>query len=268
MKNTLAFPGLGIPAFTVSETISVFGLSIHWYGVIIAVGILLAYLFASYKAKKRDVSSDSLLDIILWGLPSAVICARLYYVIFSFADYKDNLLDIFKIWEGGIAIYGAIIGACISSIIYCKVKKISIPKIFDLGAFGLLIGQAIGRWGNFVNAEAYGTLTNTALFRMELLDLGATVHPTFLYESLWNIFVFILLNLYDKHRKFDGEVFLLYLLSYGVGRFLIEGLRTDSLYLGGIRISQLVALLCIIASFVAIMYRRTKIKKEAENIQS
>ena len=201
-----------------------------------------------------------MLDVILFGLPSAVICARIYYVVFSWSDYKNNWLDIFKIWEGGIAIYGAVIGACVSTFIYCKTKHISFKKVFDIGAFGLLIGQIIGRWGNFINAEAYGRETGTALFRMQLLNQNITVHPTFLYESAWNLLVFLFLNGYEKYQKFEGELFLVYTTGYGIGRFFVEGLRTDSLWLGPVRISQVVALLCVVTGMVLIILGRKRSK--------
>lgn len=257
MVNHIGFPGLGIPTMSIQEYFSVFGFKIHWYGVIIALGIVLAFLFAARMGKKRDVSVDTLLDLILFGLPSAIIGARLYYVIFEWDSFKNNLLDIVKIWEGGLAIYGGIIGACISTVIYCRVKKINLWNVLDVGAFGLLIGQTIGRWGNFVNAEAYGGET-TLPWRMELVDLGISVHPTFLYESLWNALVFCLLLWWRKKQKFKGELFLAYLALYGLGRFWIEGLRTDSLYLGGARISQVVAALCFIVGACLIVYFRKK----------
>ena len=262
MTNTIAFPGLGIGAFTIPTAFSFFGFTIHWYGVIIALGILLAYLFAKKKAKSREISNDSILDVILWGLPSAIICARIYYVIFSWEDYRSNFLDVFKIWEGGIAIYGAVIGACASTLIYCRVKKISVGKMFDIGAFGLLIGQMIGRWGNFVNAEAFGKATSTALFRMNLVDWGITVHPTFLYESAWNLLLFIIINLLEKYQKFNGEIFLWYVTGYGLGRFFIEGMRADSLMLGSMRVSQVLAAICFVAGVGFIIYFRLKNKKE------
>jgi len=258
MINEIAFPGLSIGPFFIKESFSLFGLSIHWYGVIIAIGILLAYLYCAHIAKDFSLSKDNCLDIILFGLPSAIICARIYYVIFEWGSYKDNLIDIFKIWEGGIAIYGGIIGACLSTYIYCRVKKISFLNAFDVGAYGLLIGQICGRWGNFINAEAYGSVT-TLPWRMELVDLGICVHPTFLYESLWNLCVLMFLILRRKNKSFDGEIFITYITLYGLGRFFIEGLRTDSLLLGPFRISQLVALSCVI--FGAIWIFRKKNKK-------
>lgn len=262
MINKLAFPGLNIGPFEISESFSLFGLTIHYYGVIMALGIVLAYLLCTKIGKDYEITSDTLLDVILYGLPSAIICARLYYVAFQWEQYKDNLLDIFKIWEGGIAVYGSVIGAVISTCIYCKIKKIKTTKILDIGAIGLLIGQIVGRWGNFVNAEAYGSETNI-LWRMELCDLGKCVHPTFLYESLWNLGVLLLiLFFFKKRQKFSGEIFLLYITGYGLGRLWIEGLRTDSLMIGPLRISQLVALLCALCGFVLLVYFRRKAKRK------
>ncbi|MBE7022215.1 MAG: prolipoprotein diacylglyceryl transferase [Ruminococcaceae bacterium] len=268
MTNTIAFPGLGIGPFTLSRGFTFFGLTIHWYGILIALGIVLAYLYGKKKAKERDISSESLLDIILLGLPSAIIGARLYYVIFSWADYRDDFLSVFKIWEGGLAIYGGIIGAFISTLVYCRVKKLPLAKILDVCAFGLLIGQILGRWGNFVNAEAYGSLTETALLRMQLVDRGITVHPTFLYESLWNLMVFFLLHVYEKRRLFDGEIFLAYLSAYGTGRFFIEGMRQDSLWLGPVRISQCVAALCVVLGVIFIIRGRRRARRQMEEVDN
>ena len=260
MVNAIAFPGLHLGPFMVRESFQLFGLTIHWYGVIIAVGILAAYIFCTHIAKDYGLTKDNLLDIVIFGLPSSVICARIYYVIFEWNSYKDNLIDILKIWEGGIAIYGAVIGACLSTYIYCRVKKINVLKAFDIGAYGLLIGQIFGRWGNFVNAEAYGAITNLP-WRMELLDLGIAVHPTFLYESFWNLGVFLILVFRRKKMTFDGEAFLSYITLYGLGRGWIEGLRTDSLFLGPVRISQIVAGACVIIGVILIFVNKRKLKK-------
>ncbi|MBR5236197.1 MAG: prolipoprotein diacylglyceryl transferase [Clostridia bacterium] len=265
MRHTVLFPGLGIGPLSIKNNFKFFGLTIHWYGILIALGLVLAYLFASKKAKKRGISQDTLLDVVLWGLPSAVVCARIYYVVFSWDSYKDNLLDVFKIWGGGIAIYGAIIGACISTLIYCHIKKISFKSVFDVGSFGLLIGQIVGRWGNFINAEAYGSRTETALFRMKLVEKGITVHPTFLYESFFNLLLFIFLNIYEKHQKFDGELFLVYITLYGLGRFFIEGMRADSLMWGPVRVSQILALLCVLIGLALIITGRIKHKNNIVN---
>lgn len=262
MINKIAFPGLSLGPFEICESFKVFGLTIHWYGVIIALGIVLAYLLCCHIAKDYDVNSDTLIDILIYGLPSAIICARIYYVAFRWEEYSNNLLDIFKIWNGGIAVYGSIIGALISTFIYCRLKKIKFTKTLDIGCFGLLTGQIIGRWGNFVNAEAYGSET-TSFLRMELLDLGISVHPTFLYESLWNLCVLALLYFFFKKKQtFQGELFLLYITGYGLGRLWIEGLRTDSLFLGPVRISQIVALLCVIIGIGLFIYFKIKNKKQ------
>ena len=262
MVNPISFPGLSLGPFMIRESFEIFGLTIHWYGVIIALGIVVAYLFCSKICSGYGLSKDNLLDILIFGLPTSVVFARLYYVLFEWESYKDNLSDIFKIWEGGIAIYGAVIGACLSTFIYCRVKKINVLKAFDVGAFGLLIGQIFGRWGNFVNAEAFGA--ETALpWRMELLSRGISVHPTFLYESLWNLGVFIILLLRRKKNTFDGETFLGYIVLYGLGRFWIEGLRTDSLYLGPFRISQVLAAICVILGIAFIIFKKYY-KKEKE----
>lgn len=263
MINTISFPGLGIGPFKICETISLFGFDLHWYGIIIATGIILAFVFGMKICEEHELTRDNITDILIYGLPSAIICARIYYVIFEWSDYKDNLLDIFKIWEGGIAIYGAIIGACLSTYIYCRTKKINVMKAFDVGAYGLLIGQICGRWGNFVNAEAFGAVTSLP-WGMQITEISSTLsfHPTFLYESLWNLGVLIILILKRKKRTFDGEMFLGYVTLYGLGRFWIEGLRTDSLYLGAVRISQLVALLCVIVGITIIIIIKRKIKKQ------
>lgn len=263
MVNTISFPGLCIGPFTIHESFEIFGLDIHWYGIIIVVGILVAYLFCSHIAKDYNLTKENLIDILLYGLPTAIICARIYYVIFEWDNYKENLIDVLKIWEGGIAIYGAIIGACLSTYIYCKRKKINLSSAFDIGAFGLLIGQIFGRWGNFVNAEAFGAVT-TLPWRMELVDYGIVVHPTFLYESLWNIGVFLILLLRRKKTTFSGEIFLGYVVLYGLGRFWIEGLRTDSLFLGAFRVSQLVAVASMVSGLILYIIN----KKKHMNIKS
>ncbi len=260
MVNTISFPKLGIGPFKIHETLDVFGFSIHWYGLIIAIGILIAFLFALKICNEYDLTKDNITDVLIYGLPSSIICARIYYVIFEWETYRNNFWEVFKIWEGGIAIYGAVIGACLSTYIYCKVKKINIWKTFDIGALGLLIGQIFGRWGNFVNGEAFGAPTSS-LLGMNIAEIGENIafHPTFLYESLWNACVFLILVLRRKKRTFDGEIFLSYIILYGLGRFWIEGLRMDSLYLGNIRISQLVALLCVIVGTVIyIVVKRKK----------
>jgi len=261
MTNVISFPGLNIGPFKICESFSLFGLDIHLYGLIIGIGILCAYLYAIKTCKKHNLTQDNVTDILLFGLPSAIVCARLYYVLFEL-DQFENFWDIFKIWNGGIAIYGAVIGAVISTYIYCRVKKINVFSAFDIGAIGLLIGQIFGRWGNFVNAEAFGSPTELPWgMKIENISLEIAFHPTFLYESLWNLGVLVILLIRRDKRAFDGELFFLYIALYGAGRFWIEGLRTDSLYLGPIRISQLVALLCVAVGTAVIVYKRNKTKK-------
>ncbi len=263
MINTISFPKISEHIFKIPETLSIFGLDVHLYGIIIGTGIIVAVLFGLKICSEHGLTKDNIYDILLYGLPSAIVCARIYYVAFEFDNYRNNLWDVFKIWKGGIAIYGAIIGACLSTYIYCRVKKIPVSRAFDVGAFGLLIGQIFGRWGNFVNAEAFGAET-TLPWGMQIAEISTEIafHPTFLYESLWNLAVFIILCLRRKKRAFDGEMFLSYITLYGLGRFWIEGLRTDSLYLGPVRISQIVALLCVITGTTLIIILRHKRKKQ------
>lgn len=236
---------------------------IYWYGIIIAIALLSGYFISSYIAPKSGLTRDSILDVVLYGTPSAIICARLYYVIFSLSDYKDNPMKIFAIWEGGIAIYGAIIGAALAAYIYSRIKKLDWKNVFDVSIIGVILGQAIGRWGNFFNKEAYGT--QTALpWKMGLYEQGELVyvHPTFLYESLWNLIGLLVLLYINKNKKFNGQTFYSYLVWYGIGRFFIEGLRTDSLYLGAFRVSQLLALVTAVIGIVLIVINIKNIKKK------
>ena len=205
-----------------------------------------------HRAKDFGVTQDDVLDMILWAVPIGVVCARLYYCIFYWELYEDDPISMLYIWEGGLAIYGGIIGGVITLLVVSKVKKIPAPVLLDLAGMGVIIGQCIGRWGNFMNREAHGAVTE-AFLKMGLQDAAGVVtyyHPTFLYESVWNLIGFIGLHLFSKKRKFDGEVFLLYVAWYGLGRAWIEGLRTDSLYLfsTGIRVSQLVAIVSFLAA--------------------
>ena len=269
MKQYIEFPHLGIKLFIDRVAFYIGAKPIYWYGIIIACGLVIAAAAAVRLGKRNGVSSDTILDIVLLGIPSGIICARLYYVIFSFDDYRDNLIDIFKIWNGGIAIYGAVIGAVASTLIYCKAKKINPLPVMDDCSVGLVIGQMIGRWGNFFNQEAFGGNTNLpwgmtgSEIAEKLRDMSAQglpvdpslpVHPTFLYESLWNLAVLgILLWIFCKKRKFDGQIFWSYIVFYGLGRAWIEGLRTDSLYLGPVRISQIVAAACVALGAVMLL---------------
>ncbi len=265
-SGPIEFPGFNI---TINPGKTFFGTSIHWYGIIIAIGLITAVLVCLRLAKKHDVSEDTIFDIVIFGVPAAVICARIYYIAFRWGEYKDRLWDIFKIWEGGIAIYGGIIGAVAAAAIYCRVKKIKPLKVIDIGCIGLAIGQAIGRWGNLINREAFGAPASSLVpWRMRLytddtMKTWAEVHPTFLYESLWNVGVLVILLRLLGRKKYDGNVFWTYVLSYGIGRFWIEGLRMDSLYLGPVRISQIVALVTAAAAIIIM----SVCAKKAKNTQ-
>lgn len=257
--NHVEFPGLGLDFEISRVAFSLFGKSIYWYAIIIVVGFLTASIYGARRAKEFGLKEDNILDLLICATPAAIICARLYYVIFNFHLYRQNPIEILYIWEGGIAIYGAVIGAIIAAALYCKFKRVKFTAILDIGALGLLIGQCIGRWGNFVNGEAYGVETQLP-WRMEIYDFAAmsriAVHPTFLYESLWNLLGFILLHFHSKRRKFSGEIFLLYIAWYGFGRGLIEGLRTDSLYFmqTGLRVSQFLGFASCIAAIFVLFY--------------
>jgi phosphatidylglycerol:prolipoprotein diacylglycerol transferase len=273
MDNYIKFPNLGLEFHIDRIAIHIGFISIYWYAIAIITGIILGLIISSYIAKKENINPDIIYDVLLYGLPSAIICARIYYVAFNFSQYKDNLFDIIKINEGGIAIYGAIIGALISTYIYTKSKKLNILKILDIGSFGLIVGQAVGRWGNFVNQEAFGKNTNGLLsmsgnlIKETLIDLKNSginidpnigVHPTFLYESVWNLLGLFVLLFIHKRKYFNGQIFFSYLIWYGIGRFFIEGLRLDSLMLYSFRISQIVAIFSIIFSALLLYFLSKK----------
>ena len=243
--NKLSFPGLGIGEFSVnSVAFRLFGIDVAWYGILIAFGALLAIIYVMWRAKQVGISTDAILDIALLTLPLGVVGARLYYVLMSLDQY-DSFWDVFDIRSGGLAIYGGILGGAIGVIIMARIKKISFLKLADMICPAVLIGQIIGRWGNFLNVEAYGSET-TLPWRMGIFHGGewTYVHPTFLYESLWNLVGFILINTFygwktkKNYQKYDGQIFLMVFTWYGFGRMLIEGLRTDSLYVGPFRASQ------------------------------
>ena len=226
---------------------------IYFYGLLIAVGLMLAVVYGCKRCAQFGIREDDLTDGILWVVPFAIICARLYYVIFKWEDYAADPITALYIWKGGLAIYGGVIGAFVGTVVHCLVKKIKIPALLDLVVLGLLIGQCIGRWGNFFNREAFGAETD-AFIRMGLWNTATGEweyhHPTFLYESLWNGLGFLLLHFCSKHRKYDGQIALSYLAWYGLGRAIIEGLRTDSLYWGVFRVSQLLA---AVSCFVGVL---------------
>jgi phosphatidylglycerol:prolipoprotein diacylglycerol transferase len=269
MHSPIYFPIFG-EGFSVDPPryFELFGFKVYWYGVIIAAGFLLALLYALYRKKDFGLTEDNVIDMLLFAVPISIIGARLYYVVFNFDIYRGDIASMFRIRDGGIAIYGAVIAGALTIYIFSKVKKIPVGALLDDVSIPLLIGQAVGRWGNFMNREAYGAVTELP-WRMGLtLSDGAItyVHPTFLYESLWNLLGIILLHFWSKkHRKFDGQLFLMYLCWYGFGRFFVEGLRTDSLYFfnTGLRVSQLVAVITFVASAILmIIINKSKNKKE------
>ena len=251
--------------YFVRDLFGIQGLDIRWYAVIICVGICAGLGTAFVLTKKRGYNTDMPIDLLLVCIPLAIICARLYYVAFEWDSYKDDLWSIFAIWEGGIAIYGAVIGSVIGGFLFSKYSKISFGDILDIGGPGLIIGQAIGRWGNFVNQEAFGNLiTNEALqwfpYGVYIDKLGEWHQATFFYESMWNLIVFVVLLWYFKRAKHKGNVFVMYLVLYGVGRAFIEGLRTDSLWLikDVVRVSQALSLLLVVAGIIYLLYMHKK----------
>lgn len=283
MTRNINFPNLGIYLENVGKNVSVFGFEIAFYGMIIGLAVVAGILMASHMAKKTGQNPDTYYDLAIYAVVFSVIGARLYYVIFSWEYYKDDLLSIFNLREGGIAIYGAVIAAVITVAVYCKVKKLSFGVFADTAVPGLILGQVIGRWGNFFNREAFGQYTDS-LFAMQLpLDAVRSsdvtemmrknievidgisyiqVHPTFLYESLWNVGVLLIMLWWRKYKKFDGQLLLVYLLGYGIGRAWIEGLRTDQLLIPGtgVAVSQVLAILMAVVSAVLIWKMSKKIK--------
>lgn len=240
----------------------IFGLEIRWYGILLSLSILIGIFLSMYLAQKNNFDSEKLLDMVLIIIPAAIIGARIYYVIFRWDYYFYNPSEIYKIWHGGLAIHGGIIGGTISAVIYTQKRRLPFWKLADFIAPSLILGQAIGRWGNFFNQEAYGRETDLpwAITVNDPIKGMIKVHPTFLYESLWDFSIFLFLLWYGKNqKKSDGEVFLLYILLYSLGRFFIEGLRTDSLMFMGIRVAQLVSALAIIVAAILFRYFRKRV---------
>ncbi|MBC6297530.1 prolipoprotein diacylglyceryl transferase [Listeria sp. FSL L7-1517] len=242
-------------------------ISVKWYGVIIASAVVIALILALSEASKRKMDKEIIVDLLIWAIPISIISARIYYVVFEWDFYKNNLSEIVKIWHGGIAIYGALIGAVLTAVIFSRIKKISFWQLADVVAPSLIIAQAIGRWGNFMNQEAHGAeTTRTFLENLHLPEFiinqmyidGAYYQPTFLYESLWNVLGFIILLIIRRTKIRRGELFLSYVIWYSFGRFFIEGMRTDSLMWGDFRVSQVLSVLLIILSIGIIVYRRLK----------
>ncbi len=272
MSDIICFPALGLN-IPVNPILTKIGpIDIHWYGIIIAVAFLIGGAILAKLSPVVGINADRSFDVLMGAFVGGVICARLYYVAFTWSYYKDHMDEIFHIWEGGLAIYGGLIGGVLTGLLVCRIRRVKALPMLDCAGMGLLVGQAIGRWGNFINMEAFGGNTTLpwgmtsksitwylASVAEELAAQGITVdpelpvHPTFLYESLWNVVgFFLILRFILPRRKFDGQVFLCYVFWYGLGRAWIEGLRTDSLMWGPFRVSQLVAVVCAVLS-LAIM---------------
>ncbi|MCI8799818.1 MAG: prolipoprotein diacylglyceryl transferase [Lachnospiraceae bacterium] len=280
----IAFPNLGIYLHDVPKSFSVFGFNIAFYGLIIGLGVLAGLLMAVYMAKITGQNPDDYWDFAIYAVIFSIIGGRIYYVIFAWDYYKDDLAGIFRLRNGGMAIYGAVIAAFITLFVYCKVKKKNPLLMGDTAIPGLILGQAVGRWGNFMNREVFGEYYD-GLFSMQLpvdavrardisdniaahIPEGANyinVHPTFLYESVWNLLVFTALLCFRKHKKFHGELCLIYLGGYGLGRFVIEGIRTDTLFIPGttVPVSQVLALLMFVFAVGADILVRIKMKHKS-----
>ena len=278
----IAFPNLGIYLRDVPKSFNIFGFEIAFYGLIIGIGVLAGILMAAHVAKISGQNPDTYWDFAIYAVIFSVIGARIYYVVFAWDYYKDDLLSIFNTRRGGMAIYGAVIGAFLTLFIYCRIKKQNALLIGDTGVAGLILGQAIGRWGNFMNREVFGEYYD-GLLSMQLpitavrardiseniashIPVGANyinVHPTFLYESLWNFLVLALILLWRKHKKFDGELCLIYFGGYGLGRFIIEGIRTDTLFIPGtaVPVSQVLSLIMVMFAIAVDVAVRVRLKK-------
>ncbi|MBE6569898.1 MAG: prolipoprotein diacylglyceryl transferase [Ruminococcaceae bacterium] len=285
----ISFPGLGIEPFHIDKVaFSLFGRDVAWYGLLITVGMVLAVLYGNYIGVKREkLKSDDIMDLAFIIILFGVLGARLYYILFKLDQYivtsgtflenlKDTLYNMVAVWNGGLAIYGGIIAGLITAFLFARKRRIPFVKFFDLLAPTVMIGQIIGRWGNFINMEAYGSETDLP-WRMGLLvsydktgpetgiwNQEIYVHPTFLYESLWNLAGFILLNILYRKKKFNGQMFASYLVWYGFGRMLIEGLRTDSLMIGPFRVSQLVGLASLVIGIIIFIMNRKKLRGNKE----
>lgn len=298
----IRFPNLGIELKNVMDGFSIGGFEIRFYGIVITLGFFLAYLLVTKEAKRTGQDSELYLDYLLWLVVPAILGARIYYVIFSLDDFvqkgkgfKETIFDMINIRGGGLAIYGGVIAGIIVLLIFAKKRKVNTMLMLDTCSMGLLVGQILGRWGNFFNREAFGGYTdslfamaipvdwfggknyllstvNSGIITQEMIDNVLKVdgmefiqvHPTFLYESLWNLAVLLTIFLYRRHKKFNGEMFAIYVWGYGLGRVWIEGLRTDSLMVPGMnfRVSQLLAALCVVGASIYIIYMRVKLKKE------
>jgi len=280
---SIRFVNLGITIESLAKSFSIGGFEIAYYGIIIGIGILAGVIMAVREAKKTGQNVDLYYDFAIYAVIFSIIGARIYYVVFEWENYKENWIQIFNLRAGGLAIYGGVIAAVITLLVFAKIRKVSALQMMDTGVLGLITGQIIGRWGNFVNREAFGGYTN-GLFAMQIKksevyarniseDIAAhilnidgveyiQVHPTFLYESLWNIGVLGFLMFFRKKKKFQGEVFCWYLIGYGAGRFWIEGLRTDQLRIGNTAVSQVLSAVLVIAVGIFVIWKRQNVKKK------
>jgi len=258
--STISFPFLGIEV-NPPRVLQLGPLTIYYYGAIIAFGLMLAVLYCCKRGKEFGLKEDDILDGVLWVTPFAIICARIYYCVFSWDEYAADPISVLYIWNGGIAIYGGVIGAIIGMAVITRVKKIKLTPVLDLVLMAFLIGQSIGRWGNFMNREAFGAATDS-FFRMGLFNTKTNAweyyHPTFLYESVWNLCGFVLLHFLSRKRSYDGQMALGYAAWYGLGRCMVEGLRVDSLWWGPFRVSQMLAFVTCIAALSLLAYLSTK----------
>lgn len=258
--STITFPSLGIE-INPPRGIPFDDPRVYFYGLIIAAGLMLAVLYSCRRSKEFGIKEDDLLDGVLWVTPFAVICARAYYCVFAWHEFANDPISVLYIWKGGIAIYGGVLGAVLGILVFCRIKKIKVATVLDMVMLGFLIGQSLGRWGNFFNREAFGAETESFL-RMGLYNAYTGVtkyyHPTFLYESLWNAVGFVMLHFLSKKRKYDGQIALGYAAWYGLGRCIIEGLRMDSLYWGPVRVSQLLAGISCVAAVAVLLWQSLK----------
>ncbi len=268
--NFIEFPGLGLKFFINPTAFTIGGMSVAWYGILIGIGFAACVTLALMQCKKYGVSQDNVIDIAIWGLLAALICAKLYYVLFNLDFYIKNPMEIITNWRSGIAVYGSLIGALLAALVYCKVKKLNFWILLDFAIVYFPLGQAIGRWGNFVNQEAFGEevkwlgmpwrMTGNIIQQQNY----TFVHPTFLYESLWCILIFAFLLWFRDKAKLKGEVVSMYFILYGIERAFVEGLRTDSLWFFNFRISQVVSIILVIALSAVFIYRRKKMKTVIE----
>lgn len=282
---SIRFPKLGIEIEHLNTGIDLFGFPIAYYGIIIALGMLVGYLLVEWQAKRTGQNKELYLDFALYAIIISIIGARIYYVIFAFDEYKDNLWSVFNLRGGGLAIYGGIIAGVLTAVVFAKVKKVSFALLADTSSVGLLVGQIIGRWGNFFNREAFGGYSDGLLaMQIKKSEVAASnitqelvnhqvvidgveyiqVHPTFLYESLWNLALLIIILLYTKHKKFNGELTLIYALGYGIGRAWIESLRTDQLLLWGtnIPVSEMLSIVVAVVAACLLIYNHVKLYKQ------